>query len=343
MGATSNYIGDMFLIAVFTLVAFFADFVFVLNVYQQAPTGHYVETQGRVLKSVVSTHRHRSRHGGAYLTYWPEIWYAFVLDDMRYTVAQFRHGFIETPSKRRAEQVVQVYRPGMLVPVFYNPTQPTEAVLSPGLSGQDYYWGLCLVPLNCFLGVFWWYGWFLFREHRDHPIAGGITLRQEGTKIFAQWEAAWLLNVVFVAAVVQGIIFVPNVGELEWNIEPSASMMALGVSILAAIPATWLYRKWRDATGHYGLMLDMGNQHISLPSRGTSDGAVVPFSKITSIEVETVVKTDSKGRKSYHFCPTVAWTNANGEGDSMKLVSWRDDEQANDFVAWLGSKTGHPA
>ena len=80
-------------------------------------------TTGRVRYSLART------TGQNYRT---QLWYEYHVDGVRYVAEEYRIGGSSTPFKDTARAVAARYPVGRIVKVYYNPSNPAEAVLEPG-------------------------------------------------------------------------------------------------------------------------------------------------------------------------------------------------------------------
>ncbi|HVU11506.1 MAG TPA: DUF3592 domain-containing protein [Phototrophicaceae bacterium] len=91
---------------------------------------HWPTTSGRILTSTVSSHRSLNSNGTHTTIYEPKIVYEYVVNGQRYQSEQINFSMIAgTSGGGYAETLVDKYPEGSIVPVFYNPQNPTEAVL----------------------------------------------------------------------------------------------------------------------------------------------------------------------------------------------------------------------
>lgn len=115
-------------------------------------------TQGTVLFAEVEKQtRYRRNSKGVRTTrtvYVPRIRYRYTVDGQEYTGSTIGH---DTSEVRDAIETGQ-YVPGAPITVYYNPEDPSEAVLAPGLAGSAF--------APCLLGVF-----FTF-------VSGGLAIRE---------------------------------------------------------------------------------------------------------------------------------------------------------------------
>lgn len=91
---------------------------------------HWPTTSGRILTSEVSSHRSLNSSGTHTTIYEPKIVYEYVVNGQRYQSEQINFSMVAGMSgSGYASTLVGKYPEGSIVPVFYNPDNPSEAVL----------------------------------------------------------------------------------------------------------------------------------------------------------------------------------------------------------------------
>lgn len=87
-------------------------------------------TNGRIVSSQITVREERSRD----TTYYhPEVVYAYSVAGKQYHSNQVSAGDNDNSDRRRAKNIVDKCAPDMAVTVLYDPRDPANAVLEPGL------------------------------------------------------------------------------------------------------------------------------------------------------------------------------------------------------------------
>ena len=228
---------------------------------------------------------------------------------------------------------------GAAVPVFYDPENPQNSLLMPGLRGKDTVLVLFVTPFNLvMLGLWIWVaGWL--RERLFHPVAGGVKIIADGSATRVRlphyqpvvWGLATstALGFVSLVAMAVGTNFKPSLG---------LGLADIGLIYLAGI-GVFLWRWWRMRSGVDDLVLHETNRTLELPPTfGRKQRATVNFADIKSFTVEEVEHRNKNGGVSYTYEPTLYLRGP--EAGTQTLADWSDEVKAEDFAKWLRHRLG---
>jgi hypothetical protein len=124
------------------------------RIARQQSARHFPRVAGTVRSSEVEF-AEGDAESAAYL---PKIEYDYVVAGRRYTGDRYRYGTIGHPSHAAVERIVRRHAQGRETKVYYNPTDPADSLLQPGVDGSDLLLLLFLAPWNLMLAA----GWLLF-------------------------------------------------------------------------------------------------------------------------------------------------------------------------------------
>jgi hypothetical protein len=102
-----------------------------VQIYRGMSSTLWPAVQGKILYSHV-----RSRPNPETL-----LWYEYYVGEQRYLASDYRQGGNVTPFQSTAEAAAKRYPAGRVVSVYYNPANPRQALLEPGL-----WWGNFVAP-----------------------------------------------------------------------------------------------------------------------------------------------------------------------------------------------------
>ncbi len=104
----------------------------------QASTG-WPSVEGVVLRSEMDVDHSSSSSGGSSTTYGADVAYEYQQGGTRRTGDRVEFGEISTGDSSDAQQVLDRYPVGREVTVYYNPEDPADSVLEPGVSGSTFF------------------------------------------------------------------------------------------------------------------------------------------------------------------------------------------------------------
>src|ERR1700722_18228273 len=99
------------------------------DLWKQFESSRYPIVMGQVTHSEVESH-----HGKKGTSYSAAIWYHYVLNDHPYDSKRFRY-VTSSSSYEWTADLVNAHPVGSQVQVYFNPSDPEDAVLSPDLEG----------------------------------------------------------------------------------------------------------------------------------------------------------------------------------------------------------------
>jgi len=108
---------------------------------------NWPEAEGKIISSSVESHtsektgssRDRSRSRGGTTTtttYKAEVFYEYTVDGKTYNGNRVAYGNVSTSSPSRARRIVDRYPEGKEISVYYQPDDPEECLLEPGMKLQ---------------------------------------------------------------------------------------------------------------------------------------------------------------------------------------------------------------
>ena len=113
-------------------------------------------------------------------SYRPDIHYVYSVNGQTYEGTQYRYSTMATPDNRAAN-IVQQHPVASAVTVYYNPRNPSDAVLLRGIEGMDLMALMFLTPFNAVMLGIWGMAFSAFRHSRVVGAFPGVRVRTEGT------------------------------------------------------------------------------------------------------------------------------------------------------------------
>ena len=159
----------------FTLMGIAALSIGILNIVKGSASSDWPTTRGEVLTSEVQSRletsdsssgsgSRRRRKTTTTRVYWAEMKYSYVVEGVSFEEDRVDYGMESRSQKRtRADEIVALYPVGEEVLVYYDPSDPSEAVLEPGVGADAFLFPLIGLVLTL-IGLVMLF--FLFRAKR---------------------------------------------------------------------------------------------------------------------------------------------------------------------------------
>jgi hypothetical protein len=300
----------------------------------QFESRNYSSTTARITHSEVI--RRTGSKGGT--VYEPDIRYHYEVNGQVFDSTRLRYGTESISSSVNwATRLVNEHPVGLETQIYFNPKNPADSLLLPGLDGSDIFGILFLMPFNMIALVFWTSLGGLIRERLFRPVAGGVKIISEEvqTRIRLPQYSAFLWGAIGAGGMSFVSIFI--VGFCS-DLHPSL-WLAGGFLFLAIAGGTgayvWRWRKIRS--GEDDLIINEASGTIELPKTyGRRQRRTVNASDIAGITVEVIKRRSSKGGVSFAYAPTLLLREAH----KQKIADWNDKMKAEAFSTWLREKLG---
>jgi hypothetical protein len=299
------------------------------GIYKQYESQHYPSVTGTITHSEVQSHR--TSKGGT--SYDAVINYRYEIGGQTFEGNKLRFG-IKVSSSANAYAAVSAHPPGSTAQVFYNPANPQESLLSPGVNGSDFMFALFLTPFNMVMFGFWIGigGWL--RERFFRPIAGGVKIINDGMTTRIRLPQFAAIGWGLVATGGLGFISIFVVG-FSTNMEPSIPVI---LSVIGAVYGAgmiiYLWQRQKINSGIDDLIVNESSRSLELPlTFGRKQRVTVNVAEIKSLSVEKIIHRSNKGGVSYTYAPTLSPRGK--EAAIQKLADWSDKLKADEFTEWL--------
>ncbi len=269
--------------------------------------------------------------------------YSYRVEGREYRASRYSYDkFSPFPGCCGASNFAGSHPAGTSLPVFYNPRNPGEAVLTTGLTGQHLFEFTFMTPFNALMLGLWFYGLGRLKRRWFKPVAGGVKIILKPRRTVLRLTEASVLTVAFltVGLLAFGAIFLTFIVSGD---HPTLLVMVriwLGIVTLTTVVS--LIYQYKILRGKYDLTIDELNSILELPrTHGRKTRVRLPLNQVRELRIEKIVVPDGEGGPpSYRFAPTLDLIG--GQSESQKLVQWWDEEKADDFVEWLRAKLARP-
>jgi hypothetical protein len=309
-------------VLLWSLVTLVFDGAIGLSLAWQVRAATFPTTDGTITRSEV-----RSKLEGGSETHQLDVAYDYVVDGKPYTGTRYFYAATGTDTNTMAWHDVRDRLPvGSRVSVAYDPDDPADALLHPGLTGFHLAMVWFLMPFNIVMVG----GWVrLARPGRPTfdrtdprtvvPTATGCRARLPGSGPAAAFTFT-LLAVTFCGVFVWGLGFGFNPPV------PVVVGASLGAVALAVRVAAWHPWRW--------LEVDDVARVVRLPAR--PEPVEVPFDAIRDVVVTHEEVKDSDGDVCHSYHSDLVRT----DGPPVRVATHWDTVWPTTFVAWLRERVG---
>jgi len=315
-----------FFVGVLSVVTTAMDVRLVYGIVMQTRAATWPTTRGIVDGSdVVEDH---SSEGTSYTA---AIRYQYRVDGRYYESNRIHYGF-DFHGKRGAKRTLKPFPRGSDVSVYYNPRDPSQAVLETRIiEGGDLFAAMFLTPVNLLM-IFCWLGLYnTIRKGRDEKPPAGDAVRvieeERGVRVrftrVAPRGVAALWASVAAMAVMFAILMLFGGGDL---LLPAVAGWAI---ILYAARRGYLRMKTRIDGGWYDLMIDEVGLTVTLPQMVPAyKGARLSHDQLQRVEVHSTRGKDGQSNRV-----RLRWSD--GGDRSVVLLDARAPESAEALASWL--------
>ena len=305
------------------------DYVAAGRLARQLGTYGYVATTGEVTEARVESRRSSRKY-----THRLVIAYRYQVGGQAFEGNVWSHTALES-SDRWAQRVAHTYRPGTPIAVYYSPSQPTEAVIEPGLTGTEPLVLLFITPFNLVVYASWRVLLGLFR-HDDWRGVRGVWVTDDGQRLrvrLPQWSPG--ISAGFTAF--GGCLLAALLVALAGGSHPPLWLSSGGVVLVLAATAEVMRRIGRPIwRGDSDLVFDRFANTLQLPAtQGRASPIEIPLANVNDVEYETVVRSTRKNGVDYNHFTTLTCRDPNGASAILRLMRWDTAEQADAFAHWL--------
>ena len=260
--------------------------------YKQIRANEFPSTTGVIVESSTERTGRRGRREGS--SEQAHIRFEYTVDDRPYESNQWRYDSFGT-SGRLAREIVARFPKGSERPVYYNPANPAEAVLVPGLLGIDLFIILFLTPFNLVM-LTGWAAPFLMMLPRDSALRSGTAVLEKGVVSRVRIVDRWPLGRA-VATLGGGAFLSIFILAFATRMNPSMLTMQIWWGVLIAM-AIWVYvynRRFLYSAGSE-LTIDQAREVLTLPrTRKRKEAVSIPLGRVRDVSLEREKSRGSKG------------------------------------------------
>ena len=323
----------MLLLAIWSALLVTGDYVVLETSTRQILARRFDSTKGAIMRSELA--RGAVRRRGL------DVGYSYAVNGVDYMGWRYRYDDRNGAFDYKA--AIKAFPPGSTRTVYYNPADPADAVLSPGLNGCDLLLALFAIPLNVVTFMVWIAFIRVWREPRRWASAGGVRIIQHDGETRVRLAAfspltAGLCGLALAAFAAASLVV------FAAGFAPSLHLMSTVLILVAAAgTAAFLWAAQRHHSGRYDLRIQEKSQTLLLPPAGTRKEPLrVPRGDIVAVSMHRRVSHSPSGQH-FSYVPALACAAPNAEPRVLDLVNWGWTEgKARAFADWFSQQLGVP-
>jgi hypothetical protein len=298
---------------------------------RQRLSRNYAVTKGRIVRSELGQ--------STILRRGVEVEYAYTVNGIKYDGHRFRYDDHNVTFEWVS--TVEGLPKGAAHKVYYDPKDPADSLLQPGVDGGDLLLLLFALPLNVLTGTLWHALYGRWRDTRGVRAAGGVRIVKGNGKIRVHLGQTSPLGAgcyAMVAAAFVGAFPAVIFGGFD---PPFHLIEAIWVTVLGVGVGAFVWRTMLGLSGAFRLIIDRDSKTMILPQTGGRRKPVsIPLNEITGI---FLLRRTTKSPSGTHFSylPALKRRGSSEETEPPKLITWGwSEEKARAFGEWLAAEIG---
>jgi hypothetical protein len=321
----------LLLLVLWTGLVLAADYVVIDTSVRQARSVNFAATTGRMVQSEIR--KGAISHRGV------EIGYNYTVNGINYTGRRYRYD--DRNAAWEYSAAVDAFPRWSARKVYYNPNNPADCVLDPGLAGCDLLLLLFATPLNA-VTVGLWAG--IAQSRRERKLsepAGGIRILRRAGEIRAELAAFSPGAAALVALGVGSFLLAFPVVSIGGFAPRMWVMLAVWALVLAVVATAFVWTLKRNRSGNFDLRINEASNIVTLPQ---IDGRRTPLTLARNeIRAVSLQRRITKTPSGDHFSYLPAIDRAGNEADAQPIrlvASGWTEAKASAFGHWLSDQLG---
>jgi hypothetical protein len=313
-------------------LAFLGLFGYAFGLVQQLRALTFPHVTGHVTHSAVTSH-----DSDEDTVFGVNIRYHYEVNGQSFEGRRYRYGAGSSSDSTWAFDAVRHYPEDAEATVYYNPRNPSESLLSPGLDGSSFMMLLIMTPFCAPLAGFWIAGFGMLRAKLSDSPNGGVKFFQNKQSLRVRLTPFPAYYTLFAATGLLAFLELFPIAFFYGGFHPriaiarAALIIAYGYGLQA-----FLQQCWRSHRGRSDLVIDYARQTVELPATfGRKTKLQIDLSAIDRLTLKTTPHEESEDGPggTCRYVPTLYWQN--GDSAKGKLAKFRSKSKAEQFVEWL--------
>ncbi len=308
-----------------------ADSVEVATAVRQARSVDFASTMGKMVQSEMG--KGAMSHRGV------ELGYNYTVNGISYTGHHYRYDDRNAAWEYRS--AIDAYPRWSARKVYYNPNDPSDSLLDPGLDGCDLLLLLFATPLNA-VTLALWVAFGRSRRARDlSEVAGGVPIVKRPGEIRAQLAAISPAGAAL-AALGAAAFFLAFPVVAIGGFKPTMTVLiVVWVSVLTVMAAVFVWTWKRNRSGAYDLRIDEVSRVVTVPQiSGRRTPLTLAREEILAVSLQCRVTKTPSG-DYFTYLPAIDRVAGESVTPTIDLLRWGWTEaKARAFGQWLSEQLG---
>ncbi|USO00160.1 MAG: DUF3592 domain-containing protein [Phycisphaeraceae bacterium] len=310
--------------------------VFIVFMVGSAMKQVHAESYPTVEGQVTAARIDESSDGEGGTTYQPAITYTYRVAGTPFENDRVRYGQVGSSDRRDSKKVLDRFPVGATVDVYFNPDNPADSVLTPGVQGVDLFSLLFLTPFILVAVGLWTGIGYSVKERIRPPSAGGVRLLRREGRIHIRPGGFPPIAAAGVAALATSFVSIFIVG---FGFGFNASMAVLGVTwavVLAASACAYITTARRLGSGARDIVIDEAAGTIRLPAtEGRAEPLTIAFDDLRDLEIRERIRKGDDGEATEYRPTVVHVSRETGRQRREAMVSFTRARRAADLADWI--------
>lgn len=299
---------------------------------KQIASSHYASITGQIVQSEVG----KGSDSEGSVSYGIKIRYTYKVGERLYENKVYKYINYASKDPLSIANKIKDLPVDSEVTVFYRPSDPGDSVLSPGITEQDCFVPIFLLPFNVIMIFFWRAGFSMLHYRFRRPEAGGLEVIRPAGEV--------RLRLVRFSPFAYGLAAVGCAGVLGIILGAAASSSStslrfpIGTGLMIAVVGLWagFHQKQKYTSGNYDLVIKKAIGKVILPMNPKEDRRrSLLLNDIVDIFVEENDDSHSEADPEYHNK-----IHLKDPERCEKICHWLGEEKSSELADWLSKELG---
>lgn len=281
------------------------------------------------IKGTVASSNVEIDNSGEDTSYKAKIKYAYSVNGKEYTGDRLTYG-MEFSSHSIAKRTVAAHPAESQIDIYYNPSNPRDSLLEPGLNGVNLFAFIFMLPFNAIMLGIWQLAW----SFRRKLPAGGVNLIETPGR--TRVRLATITPLIAACATTGGLAFF-SCFALAFGTELQTWLVASVLGSIVVIGAVvYGVRRAKMNSGDMDLVIDDAAHAVVIPTgAGRKEPIGISLADVAQIRISSPLPKDSD--ESPRYLVSLYWKSDKNTRDTVLLETY-SAEKAIRFAEWLGDR-----